>query len=117
VDDPIHITSEIGRLKTVLLHRPGEELEHLTPEHLQRLLFDDIPYLKVAQEEHDRFAELLRSRGVEVLYLDELAAEALADEAVRRQFVVKDIGRGLEVSTINTSSVKKIEEIIESFFF
>jgi arginine deiminase len=89
VDDPIHITSEIGRLKTVLLHRPGEELEHLTPEHLQRLLFDDIPYLKVAQEEHDRFAELLRSRGVEVLYLDELAAEALADEAVRRQFVVE----------------------------
>lgn len=89
MDDPIHITSEIGRLKTVLLHRPGEELEHLTPEHLQRLLFDDIPYLKVAQEEHDRFAELLRSRGVEVLYLDELAAEALADEAVRRQFVVE----------------------------
>ena len=87
--DPLHITSEIGRLKTVLLHRPGEELEHLTPEHLQRLLFDDIPYLKVAQEEHDRFAELLRSRGVEVLYLDELAAEALADEAVRRQFVVE----------------------------
>ena len=89
MDDPIHITSEIGRLKTVLLHRPGEELEHLTPEHVQRLLFDDIPYLKVAQEEHDRFAELLRSRGVEVLYLDELAAEALADEAVRRQFVVE----------------------------
>ena len=89
MDDPIHITSEIGRLKTVLLHRPGEELEHLTPEHLQRLLFDDIPYLKVAQQEHDRFAELLRSRGVEVLYLDELAAEALADEAVRRQFVVE----------------------------
>ena len=88
---PIHITSEIGRLKTVLLHRPGEELESLTPEYLQDLLFDDIPYLKVAQAEHDAFADLLRSRGVEVLYLDQLAAEALADEAVRRRFIVEII--------------------------
>ena len=49
MDEPIHITSEIGKLKTVLLHRPGEELENLTPDYLTDLLFDDIPYLKVAQ--------------------------------------------------------------------
>lgn len=56
----IHNFSEIGKLNKVLLHRPGEELESLTPATLERLLFDDIPYLKVAQEEHDRFAEVLR---------------------------------------------------------
>ena len=85
--EPIYITSEIGRLKTVLLHRPGEELENLTPDTLHDLLFDDIPHLKVAQEEYDKFAAVLRERGIEVLYLDELAAEALADDAVRKKFV------------------------------
>ena len=61
--DPLHITSEIGRLKTVLLHRPGEELENLTPDYLTNLLFDDIPYLQVAQKEHDAFAQVLRDHG------------------------------------------------------
>ena len=48
--------SEIGRLKKVLLHRPGQELENLMPDYLERLLFDDIPYLREAQREHDAFA-------------------------------------------------------------
>lgn len=87
MEGPLHITSEIGRLKTVMLHRPGSELENLTPEYLKDLLFDDIPYLRVAQEEHDAFADLLRSRGVEVLYLAETAAESLADENIKNQFV------------------------------
>ena len=85
--DPIHITSEIGKLKTVMLHRPGAELENLTPAYLKELLFDDIPYLELAQREHDAFADLLRSRDVEVLYLEDLAAESLADESVRREFI------------------------------
>ena len=72
----IHNFSEIGKLNKVLLHRPGEELESLTPATLERLLFDDIPYLKVAQEEHDRFAEVLRENGVEVIYyVDEVATK------------------------------------------
>ena len=87
MSQPLHITSEIGKLKTVLLHRPGEELENLTPDYLTDLLFDDIPYLEVAQQEHDAFAEVLRSRGVEVLYLDQLATEALATDELRHQFV------------------------------
>ena len=87
MDEPIHITSEIGKLKTVLLHRPGEELENLTPDYLTDLLFDDIPYLKVAQAEHDAFAEALRSRGIEVLYLDQLIAEAINTDQLREQFV------------------------------
>ena len=59
----LHNTSEIGRLRTVMLHRPGRELENLMPEYLDRLLFDDIPYLKVAQAEHDAFADCLRAAG------------------------------------------------------
>lgn len=85
---PLHITSEIGELKTVLLHRPGEEVENLTPEFLQRLLFDDIPYLPIIQKEHDYFASALRNRGIEVLYLTTLLTEALYTEEIKKQFVM-----------------------------
>ena len=80
---PISVHSEVGRLSTVLLHRPGTELENLMPEYLSRQLFEDIPYLVHAREEHDRFAKTLSDCGVRVLYLVDLAAEAVADEAVR----------------------------------
>ncbi len=83
----INVTSEIKPLKKVLLHRPGAEIENLTPEYMERFLFDDIPYLKVAQEEHDAFAQVLRDNGVEVVYLHELAAEAISDEAVKKEFI------------------------------
>lgn len=84
----INVTSEIGKLKKVMLHRPGDELLLLTPNSLEELLFDDIPYLKNAQAEHDEFAEILRGQGVEVLYLEDLVAEALATSAdVREQFL------------------------------
>lgn len=87
-DRALNVTSEIGRLKTVLLHRPGEEIENLTPDLLDRLLFDDIPYLKVAREEHDAFAQTLREAGVEVLYLEVLAAEAIeTSDEVKQQFI------------------------------
>ncbi|CAM2905854.1 arginine deiminase [Hathewaya histolytica] len=83
----IHVYSEIGKLKTVMLHRPGAEIENLIPEYLERLLFDDIPFLKVAREEHDNFARVLQDNGVEVLYLEKLAAEALMEEQVKDQFL------------------------------
>ena len=73
----IHVTSEIKPLKKVLLHRPGKELLNLTPDTLEELLFDDIPFLKVAIEEHEAFAKILRDNGVEVVYLEELMAETL----------------------------------------
>jgi arginine deiminase len=83
----LYVHSEIGPLKKVLLHRPGEELLNLTPDDLERLLFDDIPFLEVAQAEHDRFAEILREQGVEVLYLEKLTAEALdAVPGAREEF-------------------------------
>ena len=71
----LHVPSEIGQLKKVCLHRPGEELLNLPPFELERLLFDDVPFLEVAQQEHDTFAQILRDQGVEVLYLENLVAE------------------------------------------
>ncbi|WP_428962866.1 arginine deiminase [Micromonospora fluostatini] len=77
-----HVDSEVGALGTVLLHRPGPELARLTPRNNDSLLFDAIPWVGRAQEEHDAFAAALRERGVEVLYLATLLAETLAvDEA------------------------------------
>ncbi|ASP28445.1 arginine deiminase [Spiroplasma corruscae] len=73
----INVYSEIGNLRTVLLHRPGNELENLSPDLLERLLFDDTPDLIVAQQEHDVFAEELTKNGVEVLYIEKLVEEVI----------------------------------------
>jgi arginine deiminase len=77
------VASEVGRLRTVMLHRPGNELRRLTPRNNDVLLFDGLPWVDRAQEEHDAFAEALRSHGVEVLYLSELLAQTLEDPAAR----------------------------------
>ena len=87
MESGIHNTSEIGRLRRVLLHRPGGELENLMPEYLERLLFDDIPYLKEAQEEHDAFADCLRQNGVEVVYLTDLVLQSITDRSVRDELI------------------------------
>ena len=79
--------SEVGRLATVMLHRPGNELKRLTPRNNDRLLFDGIPWVSRAQEEHDAFAETLRNRGVEVLYLTELLTETLESEMARNHAI------------------------------
>ena len=73
----ICVRSEIQPLKKVLLHRPGRELLNLIPDRLPELLFDDIPYLKVARQEHDAFAQILRDNGVEVVYLEDLMTQVL----------------------------------------
>ncbi|GAA4687341.1 arginine deiminase [Nocardioides nanhaiensis] len=75
--------SEVGRLRTVMLHRPGPELKRLTPRNNDKLLFDGIPWVARAQEEHDAFAEALTARDVEVLYLTDLLTETLADADAR----------------------------------
>jgi arginine deiminase len=75
--------SEVGTLRVAILHRPGAELQRLTPQNNDALLFDGLPWVAKAQEEHDAFADLLRSRGVEVLLLGELLTEALASGAAR----------------------------------
>jgi arginine deiminase len=80
-------TSEVGRLRTVLLHRPGPELSRLTPRNNDQLLFDGVPWLARAQEEHDAFAAALRERGVEVLHLARLLTEVLAFPAARAELI------------------------------
>ncbi len=77
------VNSEVGALRIVILHRPGAELQRLTPRNNDALLFDGLPWVAKAQEEHDAFADLLRSRGVEVLLLSDLLTEALSSGAAR----------------------------------
>ena len=84
----IHVTSEIGKLKKVLLHRPGKELLNLTPDTLGELLFDDIPFLPDAIKEHDGFAKALTDNGVEVVYLEDLMTEVLdISDEIKNQFI------------------------------
>lgn len=83
--DSVSVCSEVQELKTILLHRPGKELEHLTPQYLDELLFEDIPWLERMQEEHDQFAQTLRDNGCEVLYHQQLLHDVLKDSAVRKE--------------------------------
>lgn len=104
----VHNFSEIGKLNKVLLHRLGREIEALVPDNFERLLFDDIPYLKVAQEEHDIFAGLLRENDVEVVYYVEETAKALAEPKVKEDF----IKRFVEKSDIYS---EQVAEVLEDF--
>lgn len=83
----VQVFSEIGRLKQVILHRPGDELRNIVPDLMGEFLFDEIPFLKGAVAEHDAFAQTIRDCGAEVLYLEDLAAEAVQDADVRKSFV------------------------------
>ncbi len=102
----LNVYSEIGKLKTVLLHRPGKELENLVPDYLERLLFDDIPYLDLARREHDNFADILRGNGVEVLYLEQLSAESIVNPEVRNKFIEDFLDEG-NVVGLGTREVLK----------
>lgn len=84
MDSALGCNSEVGRLRVVILHRPGPELQRLTPRNNDTLLFDGLPWVARAQQEHDAFADLLRSRGVEVLLLGDLLTEALAKSGAAR---------------------------------
>ena len=109
----LHVPSEIGNLKKVMLHRPGDELLNLPPDELERLLFDDVPFLPVAQEEHDTFAQTLRDQGVEVLYLEKLVAEALdAVPEARDEFLDQWVA---EAGITGKHAPAIIREYIDSF--
>ena len=106
--------SEIGPLKKVLMHRPGDEFLNLTPNTLERLLFDDIPYLKIAQQEHDAYANALRAEGVEVVYLTDLAAEAIeaGGRVVRKKFLEQFIA---EAGVTSPKTAKHCYDYLNSF--
>ena len=106
--------SEIKPLKKVLMHRPGDEFLNLTPNTLERLLFDDIPYLKIAQQEHDAYANALRMEGVEVVYLVDLVAEAIENggRTVRKKFLEQFIN---EAGVTSPKVVKHCYDFLNGF--
>ena len=109
----INVYSEIGKLKTVLLHEPGEELHNLTPKHLDDLLFDDIPWLPLARKEHQKFAQTFIDAGVKVVYLVDLVVEALdTDEGVKDQFI-KQFIKEANINSVTLSEI--VYEYLKSF--
>lgn len=92
VQPQLGVDSEVGRLRTVMLHRPGAEIARLTPRNNDALLFDGVPWLGRAQEEHDAFAQALRDHDVEVLYLLELLRETLASPEARDVVIAATTG-------------------------
>jgi arginine deiminase len=93
---PLGADTEVGTLGTVVLHRPGPELKRLTPRNNDSLLFDGIPWVSRAQDEHDAFAAALRDRGVEVLYLLDLLVQTLEDPTAR-DLAVDDVTSSLRI--------------------
>ncbi|MCD6419126.1 MAG: arginine deiminase [Synergistetes bacterium] len=83
----LSVTSEYGQLEVVMLHKPGRELLGITVHNMGELLFDDVPWLKEAQKEHDNFAKVLSDRGVEVLYVEDLLKDVLQDEGVKEELI------------------------------
>jgi arginine deiminase len=104
------IDSEVEPLHRVLLHRPGRELSRLTPTNKDALLFDELPWVERAQEEHDAFAEVLRSRGAEVLYVSDLLADVLDDHAARADL----LGRSLATAELAPTLAGEIDEWLRS---
>ncbi len=105
----ISVYSEIGRLKSVLLHCPGDEVENIVPAYLRRLLFDEIAYLEQARREHNQFAYIMRNEGVEVVYLTDLMADVLEDPKVREDFIIEFAEEG-------KAGTRGIQEAILEFF-
>lgn len=107
----LSVNSEIGKLNSVLLHRPGKELERLTPAYLDEMLFDDIPWLKRIQFEHDQFASVLMGHGSDVLYFNDLLSDILKEKEVKRRM----IGDVIAHSGISNSILcEEIENFLQS---
>ena len=108
----INVNNEIKPLKKVLLHRPGEELLNLTPNALDELLFDDIPDLEKAIEEHDNFAKIFKDEGIEVVYLEDLMAETLdQNNNLREEFLEKYLK---EANISDELAYKESKKLLES---
>ncbi len=116
---PIHVTSEIGKLKKVCLHRPGEEILNLHPDELENLLFDDIPFLEVAQQEHDAFADLMRNEGVEVVYLEKLVAEVFDKvPGTREEFLKQFLSEAnIKGERVMQAAKERLESIKDNYEF
>lgn len=90
--EQLRVESEIGELRAVLLHKPGPELNNLIPRFLEDLLFDEIPWLTKAREEHDGFARALRESGTRVYYVEELTLDILQEQGIRNKLIAEHLG-------------------------
>lgn len=105
------VDSEVGRLRSVILHRPGDELKRLTPRNNDQLLFDGLPWVDRAQDEHDQFASVLREHGVEVLLLADLLAEALTVSGAAR---IQGISAAVDTRKIGHSLGQHLSSYLRS---
>ncbi|CAN5598443.1 arginine deiminase [soil metagenome] len=87
----LHVGSEVGRLRQVIVHRPGLEMHRLTPDNKERYLYDEILWVERAQQEHDGFVEVMRSRDVTVHYFDDLLTQTLAVPAARELVLAQSL--------------------------
>ena len=112
----IKVNSEIGRLKVVLLHEPGEELHNLTPKKLDDLLFDDIPWLPLAKKEHKAFAQTFIDAGVKVVYLVDLMKEVLdLSSSIKNRFITQFIEEAhIYSNTLREMTTKYLQDIVDN---
>ena len=109
----VKVNSEIGRLKVVLLHEPGDELHNLTPKKLDDLLFDDIPWLPLAKKEHQAFAKTFKDAGVEVVYLTDLMRDVLD---ISDDIKVEFINQFIKEAHIRSNTLREIAtDYLKSF--
>ena len=110
MNEIINVKSEIGRLRRVMLHRPGIELANLMPDYLERMLAEDTPDVRRAGEEHDVFANILRSNGVDVVYIEDMFTDVVRDEAVKKSFIHDFV----EIGVHGISLKKAVAEYLEA---
>src|SRR3954462_10216650 len=103
---PLGVHSEVGKLRKVMVHRPGLEHSRLTPSNAEDLLFDDVIWVAKAKQEHDAFAEIMRERGVEVFEVETLLAEVLQN-ADARAWVVEHVLNEREIGIGATARAKE----------
>jgi len=99
------VYSEVGKLRKVLVHRPGLCLERLTPQNRTEFLYDDVVWVDKAVAQHDAFTDVLRDRGVEVLYVQDMLAEAIAVSEDARRYIVE---RAVSSYTVGLSLVDEL---------
>ncbi|MDO4594622.1 MAG: arginine deiminase [Tissierellia bacterium] len=117
----INVYSECDKLKTVLVHRPSGELKNIYPEILDQLLFDELPYLEMAQKEHDYFVDKLKDEGVEVIYCEDLVEEVLKDKKIKELFIEEFVDEALddvkekEIAKDFYNKIQNEKDLVEAF--
>src|SRR5213076_3015754 len=101
----LSVSSEVGTLKTVIVHRPDLAHERLSPTNCHQLLFDDVIWVRRARQEFDAFVDLMRERGVEVLLLHEMLAQTLEDQEARDWLLSRRV-RPEEVTVMFTEPLR-----------